>query len=309
MPYEDRFGHLRFGGRLVFDGGTVTPVEEFEDAIAAVRLRTHPDGHIYPPIIHTVQATMDGQTMAVPQSQRAALLHRLPSTHSIRLEQTFEDAQQARHNAAGFVVHFVGFVYGFRCQFFDWWFDRRVSATSGADYISPTPTEASRVVGTALSTWRALGRRQQRVATNALYLHSRTHTYELPWERFQAEYQVFDAVFALSRDSGQLHSSGRVKHDRRIPAMCERYAIPCKDDLVATVRRLRNDLLHEALWDGGMPGDAGSSEAIYAALWLNRLTRRLLFAVLGLTGGYVTSAWWHLGQHSFAVRTAHETAV
>ena len=59
------------------------------------------------------------------------------------------------------------------------------------------------------------------VAINAMYLHGRIWTYESEWERFQAAYQVTDAVFALARDTGILTSRQFVSHGDRISVLCD----------------------------------------------------------------------------------------
>ena len=69
---------------------------------------------------------------------------------------------------------------------------------------------------------------------------------------------------------------------------------------VDTIVRLRNDVLHEALWDGRTPGEARSPASVAASMWLDGLSRRVTLALLGLSGQYVRSFWWsrshfHLG--------------
>jgi len=123
--------------------------------------------------------------------------------------------------------------------------------------------------------------------------------YENEWELFQAEYQIVDAVFRIAHKTHQLVDPK--KHGERIRCLCDFFGIPSDDAKVGHIVKLRNELLHEALWDERMPGEARSPDSLYASIWLHKLTRRLLLAVLGITGTYVQSGWWGMGQTLFAV--------
>lgn len=103
----------------------------------------------------------------------------------------------------------------------------------------------------------------------------------------------------LARDLNLIHSRARINHEERIVLMCEVFAVPLNKEYVETITRLRRELIHEALWDGTMPGHARSFESLYSPFWLNKLTRRLVFGLLGFEGGYISSVWWKLGQFSF----------
>jgi len=120
----------------------------------------------------------------------------------------------------------------------------------------------------------------------------------LEWERFQAEYQVFDALYSIARDVGIV---SRVPHVERIPAMCASFGLPMEATCVATIVRLRNDLLHEALWAGRMPGEARGNEAFHSSFWLDHLSSRLTLALLGINGPYVQSPWWGIISGMFRI--------
>lgn len=303
LIYTDKFGYLPIAETLEFEGGSVSPVPEIFEVIQAVSKHAHPDGHVYPPLARTLAHKPGWKRFRkVPQSNRPALFHKLPPTHFLKLEEGFASQDQARYGAAGFLIHFIGFLYGFRCQFHDWWMDGRVLTKSQADHSNPRAEAASRIVERALQRWRQYSERQRLVAINALFLHSRTHVYEMTWERLQAEYQVFDAVFALARDTGQIAGIGKIPHGDRIATLCGHFEIPMDAEKIALIVRLRNDLLHEALWDGRMPGEARSQLSFYTPLWIHRLTKRAFLAVLGFEGKYIRAPWWTLGSFYFDVQ-------
>ncbi|NTU41522.1 MAG: hypothetical protein HGA78_00400 [Nitrospirales bacterium] len=171
----------------------------------------------------------------------------------------------------------------------------------GADHSFPEIHKAEKAINTAASVWQEWETRQQLVTLNILYLHNRTDTYEMEWERFQAEYQIFDAVFALARDTNKNISKQKYSHSDRLKALCDHYGIAADENRFSTIVRLRNDLIHEVIWDNRMPGEARSSESFYASYWLHKYTRRALLAVLGLKGPYVHYPWWSKDRCSFDI--------
>jgi hypothetical protein len=123
----------------------------------------------------------------------------------------------------------------------------------------------------------------------------------MEWERFQAAYQVADAIFALGRRLGRYPKSVGATHIRRIPDFCTHFGMQSDDEIVESVVRLRNDLLHEALWDGTMPGHAHSDTSFRATLWLEHFSRRAFLRICGFDGSYVRSPWWGMGSYMFDI--------
>ena len=299
MAYQDFFGYLPLERSLVLSFGSVEPLPELPGVVKWIEKYANIDGYFYADGIHTRRSHDGGKTFKrVPKSTRPALLHRLPATHKLELPTHPDDREAARYGIAGFVMHMAAFLYGRRCHFYDWWLDGRMSLKSTCDYHEPRLEDAIHCFETGAATWSSWPTRQKTVALNALFLKTRTHSRELEWERFQAEYQVFDALYAIGRDLGMVP---RVPHAERIPAMCDQFGIPWDQSRVDTIVRLRNDLLHEALWDGRMPGEARGNEAFYSSFWLDHLTRRLALRLLGVRGTYPQSAWWRLVVGMFVI--------
>jgi hypothetical protein len=291
--YTDQFGYLPIDCTLEFAGGLVAPMPDFKKARQDVSNRTQSDGYIYPPIVCT-RTKKPGwkRWKKVPYSERQQLLHRLPSTHYLELYDTFRDQEEARYSVAGFVMHFLGFLYGHRCHFHDWWVDGRVLIKGDIDYSPPRPEKAQEILNHASQTWHNFRERQRQVAINvlALPLHARTPFYEMEWERFASEYQLLDAVCWLA--------GGRDKAMRRL---CQRFKIAVDTQKIDRLIRLRNDLLHQVLWDNRMPGEARSESSFYASYWLHKLTRRAMLGVLGFQGQYIRTPWWGRGSFHFDV--------
>jgi len=128
---------------------------------------------------------------------------------------------------------------------------------------------------------------------NALYLHCRARSFALGWERFQAEYQVFDALYYVANAVKPFKR--RITHSGRFYALARRYHLTTRSAQVARIVRLRNSLLHEGLWDGQLIGDEVGRYAYNASYPLHNLTSRLALAILGVRGHYIGSGWWGNG--------------
>jgi hypothetical protein len=144
------------------------------------------------------------------------------------------------------------------------------------------------------------------VAINAMYLFWRTAVHERESDRFDAEYKIVDAAFALGRDIGRIPppSKGRKRwpHTEQIEAMCSALGLAFVVDITNDVVQLRNPLTHEAFWDRGMPGTPRGETSFRASYWLPRLAQRALLCVLGLEGDYLRSPWWEMGGFYFDLK-------
>ncbi len=300
ITYEVQFGYLPVPDTVTFPDGEILTLAEFDTIVANVANFTHPDGFVYPPLSYNMTEKPHWKKwQKIPQTERAAHLHKLPPTHTLKINRSFPDEQTARYGAAGFIMHFLGFIYGFRCQFHDWWMEGRINVKGDSDHIHPVSSHVGNCLEKAFQMWSSWPSRQQIVAINALFLHTRTQVYENEWERFQAEYQIMDALFSLARDTKQIVFKSKPKHAERPSILCEKYGIPSDKDKFDKIGKLRNDVIHEVLWDGGMPGEARSEISYRSSHWLHKLTKRIMLAVLGVDNDYIHSPWWFMGKIDF----------
>jgi hypothetical protein len=302
MHYSDRFGFLPIGDTVAFSFGEIAPVPEFENVVREVSKDLHRDGYVYPPI--TSQYTLNhhnNRWEKIEKTERPAHLHRLPSTHIINIDRSFPDEKTARYEESGFLIHFLGFLYGFRCQFYDWWMEGRVNFEQNIDHSRPKVKQVKECLETALKVWLSWPERQRLVTINILFLHTRTQVYENEWEKFQAEYQIIDAIFSVAKATGQVNDPGQ--HKKRLSALCEKFDVPIDEEKFRFIVGLRNDLLHEALWDGRMPGEGRSSLSYMSSYWLHSLSKRLILALLGMRGQYVNSPWWRKWKLGLSIET------
>lgn len=291
MSYQDQFGFLPKEVDFEFSCGEVRPRKEHDQVVEKWKAYALRDKRIYPP-------------------KPPYLLLGLPWTHYLSLSGVGEDQESLRRGIGGFLIQLLGFLYGYRVQFHHWWIDGRVSTVSEAPYFVHPSCPIPACVDKALETWLAWDDTTQRVIANALYLFLRTDIYEFMWERFAAEYMVYDAAFKVASNSGLIRGliKTRIKHEERFKKMAQLFNLsepPPNEwgkDWNTFFSDLRNDLLHEVRWDGNnMMGTPGNTNAEMAPRFLHELTRRHLLAVLGIKGPYLQTAWWHKGTSKFDI--------
>jgi hypothetical protein len=292
--YSDTFSYLDVPTPMVGSLVRVDPMAGLAATLREIHGYCWDDGYVYPPIAKRQVEKGDGG--ASREVEKADLLYRLPPTHRITLSTAVDKmAEDPRRGAAGLTIHLLGLLYGSRCQFHDWFFDGRISIVGGhLDHWGVTPSQSAAIMDAAIARWGQLAFKQRVAMVNLLYLATRTTTYEMEWERFNAEYLVCDGIFALAGKMHLLNGSGRTTHGDRIPVLCDALGIACDEGLVKRMVALRNDLLHEGIWDGGMPGEARSQDSWRASTMLKALSKRALLRLCGVTGRYVTSEWWGL---------------
>jgi hypothetical protein len=278
--YIDRFGFVDRRLDLIISRGQIRTLPEFEDATAWMQRYANEDGYVYPPI--------QGLSHKVEGTERLVSLHRIPATHEIRLFEALPDLTAGRYGEGGFIAHFLGFLLGWRSQFFDWWVDGRVPTSSHHDYFIPGSADVvSSCLDRARSRWASWPQRQRTVFLNALFLHNRTKVYQWDSERFLAEYQVLDAFYAVAKRCFGLKAT---TYRGRFKALCQRFELFSDDSIAKRISSLRDDLIHSALWADQVPGTAPEG-AFLMPIWLHHFDQRLGLAMLGLDGQYVRSNW------------------
>lgn len=298
----DRFGFLNWGRTIEFEGGSISPVSEFKEAVALVDSHTNQDQFLYPGM--SQQVILDPKTNqmleALPKTKRPALLHHLPASHTLCFSDpsTMEDP---RRGAGAFVIHLLGYLFGTRLQFWDWWFDGRVPVRLQATHnIHFTEATVQDFLSHSYKILRAWAEEERRLLANALYMHCRAPSYEWDWERFTIEYMVNDACWKVA----EIRCGVRAKrHADRINILCQMFGIPIPskdkptiDDIV----RLRNELFHEALWDGSQPCTGVGGDTFLQTYNLRRLNQRLIPALLGYDTSYVQTCWWSMSPRVFS---------
>jgi hypothetical protein len=301
-----QFGFLPIESTIRFSGGAFVLLDDYQEVAGAVRANTNADGFIYPPLEKRMRAQpkiRDGNFLSedqwdweeVPKTERPAHLHRLPSSHDLRLEESPLDCD-LRSNDGAFLMYLAGYLYGFRLQFYDWWFDGRINMKSSHNICIAHGT-ASDFFSKSYAAWKTWRPEVRKNFTNILYMHSRSEMYEWDWERFLINYMIFDACFGYAKEVGNVPSS--TPHRGRFEAMCKRYGLYFDAAVVKKIVGLRNDLFHEALWDHGQPCSSGGQSSFDLTEFLRGINQRLIPALLGYSTKYIGSRWDCLGRCGF----------
>lgn len=294
MPLKDSFGFLMYPEAIRFPGVVIEPVENFQDNQAFIHELGNQDGYFYPPQVHTVSTDIaTNKVSEVPNSGRPAAMFCMPPSHDLVIERPIAK-DQSRFEDGALVVHLLAFFFGTRLQFSGWKFDSRVpiKPTNSFTFVEATPPHFFSWV---YRQWKAWEPELRKRYINILYVHGRAKCYEQYWEAFIHQYLVFDAIykFYVLKGGREIHG-----HKNRLIGLCEKYEIPYSDEYICKIYSLRNDLFHEASWDGGTPGFA-PSEAFRNAQWLERLNSRLIVAVTGYSNQFSKSGWWFYGWQQF----------
>jgi hypothetical protein len=106
---------------------------------------------------------------------------------------------------------------------------------------------------------------------------------------------IFDAIYRFYVLSGNQEIRG---HKNRLKGLCKHFEVPHNNNQTHKIYELRNELFHEALWDGLTPG-LQHSNSYLSVKWLERLNLRLIVAISGYRNDYTRSEWWFFGWEPF----------
>jgi len=294
-PNCDFFGFLPYQDEIKFDGGIISPVDDYEINFKLIDEYTHEDGFLYPPVSQKYivnPKTMKPQ-MAIPKTERPAHLHKLPASHMIQFN---HKEKNIRHGVGAFIIHLLAYLFGTRLQFCDWWFDGRIPIKSTHNIFFANDT-LIKFLSHSYKIWQEWKNEEiRRKFINVLYMHSRAPSYKWDWESFMIEYMVFDGCYKLTE---LLYNIKSKNHKERFNIIINKFGILNNETIIDNFRLLRNDLFHEALWDKSLPCTANTTSAFMAQYHLRRFNQRLIAALLNYNTTYIQTIWWSLGNIIF----------
>lgn len=294
---EDKFGFLAKKWTFALEELDIVPIDSYDEVKKYVDEHTNIDNYYYPPLVHKVK--IDPITRKpiekVPRTERPAHLHNLPPSHIIKIKNTEQNIEKLRNGITGFLIHLLGYLFGSRLQFSDWWIDSRIPMKTQHGVVI-SEEEANDFLRHSFKEWKSWSSDKQHLFTNLLFMHSRVSGYEWEWERFMMEYIVFDGCWKFYSQDKNFSNIG---HGKRINKILSDFNMVIHCDKIEKIVGLRNGLFHEALWEGNQPGAYSSSDAFYAYYWLQGINQRLFPALLNYQTAYVTSDWTSMGQFLF----------
>ena len=302
---KDLIGFLPRKISIEFDGGRFRALDSFDEVAKHLRLRTNRDGYVYPPQTVSVVASQvaDGRLLQdnekkweeVPNSERPALLHRLPASHELSISNP-PVGLIFRESDGAFLMHLASYLFGVRLQFHDWWFDGRVPVVSTHN-IFVTPQGANNFFSHSYNTWKNWEPDHRYLFTNILYMNSRSPSYEWDWEQFIIDYMVLDSCYHISSKLYKIKGNNDI---RQIKNMCDHFGLATDDSSIRIIVRLRHNLFHKALWDGSHPCTAIPADAWRQVNMLRNLNQRLIAAIIRFDTEYINIPWSNRGTCLFA---------
>lgn len=279
--YSDCFGFLPCVDEVDFFYGRIFRKCNYEEEKAALFKRVSENGFLYPP-------TDDEATLGV-NANRPAKVYFLPASHVLEIEDPLF-RKDARTYDGSYVIYLLSYLYGRRLQFSEWLVEGRVPITKKTHHVHVTKETACEFLKVAYEKWKGISDElAQHRLTNILYMHSKAPAYEWEWEVFGVQYMVLDAIYHFAKEvEGKATSS---THKGRIESLCKSYGLWYDEQTAQSIVDRRNELFHEALWSNKSPCYFVDNEAIYKTHMLRCLVHRLIAAILGRTGKYVSSPW------------------
>jgi len=290
MPV-DAFGFIPRRLAFMAAGYVVRPVADFDRIVKEEQSRAGSDGFLRP--ISGFKSHYRHR-----RSATAPTLFGMQATHEIvQAEEPALDPRTLRLGQRGVLIHGLAFLMGVRAQFSDWWFDG--AAPTVTDEISPiADDDLGQVLDRMIKTWQTFPPLTQSRFVSILYVENRNQTYPWYWEQFMFRYTAFDAIYRCLIDIDAVPPAKA--HGQRFKALADSGLLhwsPEEEKIVEAFVRVRNELVHEAMLEGGAPGsDAG--EVLQLAFHLKRLNERLVLRLSNVRCGFVDSPWNRLDTFS-----------
>ena len=108
--YIDKFGYLSFTETIHLPCGKVSSLDIYSDAENYINEYKHRDGFLYPPIVqqHKLDSSYEKSLGVIPNTERPAVLFKVPISHSIELNLT-GDKKEIRSGVGGLFVYLLYF--------------------------------------------------------------------------------------------------------------------------------------------------------------------------------------------------------
>lgn len=301
MPLSELFGFLNHPYAIEFDGGRIVPSDSFQKGLEYINEFGNRDGYFYPrPIKQYTQTLESDQFECVPNSERPASVFRLPESHTLYIDNP-KIGGNVRYEAAGLLIHLLGFLFETRLQFSDWRFDGKVPIKC-KKYFSFSDDIPSSFLSLVYQKWKTLTPKLRIFYINILYMHGKAKSCEWHWDEFLYQYMVFDAIYNFAIEGKKIKG---VTHEGRFKYLCDKFAIHYEnEDQLKEIYTLRNNLFHEGLWDEGMPGlsQKNRTKSYRNLKQLDRLNSKLIVEISGYKNISKPPSYWCLGLEPFDPR-------
>lgn len=203
---------------------------------------------------------------------------------------------QLKDDYANFIVLFFGKLKGMRLQPKGWRHFYKAPIVRKLADFDPTDAQIIKTLDITSDTWKKYSQQENgseivKQMFSALHWHLFAQLYEHGFERFNAQYMALDAcanLATLMRFPG--YPVEGLSHSRRAKALCECTGVPEPIWIInGYLAKCRNDLVHEARYNGEPIGFANSQESTELMLELESFVAKVYLCLLGVRNEYTQS--------------------
>lgn len=275
------FGWLRNTSTYETSSIKISAIDSYDDAIAELDASLDQDGQwFYPPISYV--SKVSGPRVPTTRFE-------LPITHKLEDKTKSKDAAFLE-----FMILYYGWLNGQRLNPEGWGHLTKTAIKSGllTDFIFNEKTIPS-LLDKAEHFWQShQNDGLTNLMTNAIHWYLYAHSYNQYFERFMAQYMVFDT---LCRVTMQVNSESFVSHTRRIEYVSNTLGMDCPSWGVVKsqeteIAKIRNDLIHESSFAGKPIGFGFPSANSHILFNLEAFNCRVIAALFGAVGNYSRSS-------------------
>lgn len=300
-----RVGHIDFGffsnsNRLTVGPYLIVPLDDFAERKKSI-LKLAREGVIYPPTVH--QATLNvstSESRILPDTDEPAFLFRPIMSHRIsRSDGQKIHMEKFRDGEGGLIIQLLALLHRTRLQFEGWYLDGKFRIK----YYRPavfTLRDLEINLTSALALWGEWNSSIQARYITAIYHHNRCNSLTWDWERFFWNYTVIETCWKIHQALRE--PKGTTRHSDRFGILLEHYGLSRENEWEDRIVALRNELVHEGLWDGGLPGSGNvrsdQIDAYDCSDSFHGLMDRLLLAMLEVADTFTKHSWIKLGSPS-----------
>ena len=294
--YEDSFGYIPKPIEINIPGVSIQPLENCSEVNEYVRKSSHKDGYLYPGTIATYRRANEEDDFSeeIPNTRRPCPILHVPASHELRVDKSLP--RPSRQGIGGFLIQLVGFLYGVRVQFHDWRLDGRVTVKDRSGFVVHRGA-AERFCNAAIEKWISLPKKEQDHLTAILAIHAKAKSEEYEWLAFTLYYFVFDACYRILRNEGQVQNC---THPERLDVVADYFGLMKDAECFCKWVKLRNDLFHESLWCGELPGSSvHHRESNLEIFYIHDFTSKVITGTLGYNNTYLSEIWKTIGEVGF----------
>ncbi|MDD3627411.1 MAG: hypothetical protein PHV06_08840 [bacterium] len=296
---EEIFGFLYEPISLEFEGFKIFPKEDYEDRKTKwIDKYKNKDGYLYPDLVYEgkIKIVENNKILHSPfevkkveNSEKPANIHRLPSSHIIKLNKKY-NRKEFRLNIGAFILNSIAFLYGTKLHFENWWVIGKVPMESFL-YLIITIENVKIFMEKALKEWNDLSEENKKRINSILFLFnfSSGKDIELYFEKFLLEYMIMDGMRRIIQE--KLTPIPKNEEDK-LPTLAKHFNLHIDLEKFNEITNLRNNFVHESCFDLKNPYQGESiNKLFYITDSLKRFNHRLITAFLIGKSNYTKSDW------------------